>query len=172
MPVKKVDCKQKRSTKWKKLTVTISACKSLQVLVVTLVVTVDFFSIYSQPFFTGAVSYSRLFVTVSVVHLPHFVQCITILITICHILYNVSQYRCSWGGQLKSIGGGNWKQKNCLHSPRGVTENEPFWKCFTSLAQCLILVFFIADYSQIPPPQAEAGVSVSIAIIGVDSSNP
>ena len=68
--MEKVDCK------WKKLTVTISACKDLQALIVT----VDFFHL-QLTFFTGTGSYSQLFVTVSVVHLPHFVQCITIPIT-------------------------------------------------------------------------------------------
>ena len=82
-----------------KSTVTNSMCKDLQVLFVTvdffrlqstfsvysrpflqaLFVTVDFFHLQST-FFTGTDSYSRLFVTVSAVHLPHFVQCITILI--------------------------------------------------------------------------------------------
>ena len=62
------DCNKKVDCKWKKSTVTISAYKDLQ----SLIVTVDFFHL-QLTFFTGTGSYSWLFATISVVHLPHFV---------------------------------------------------------------------------------------------------
>ena len=88
-------CKKKVDCKWKKLTVTISTCKSLQALIATVnqlsPFTVNFFCLQST-FFTGADSYSQFFLfTVDLFCYSGssaiFVQCITILIT--------------YGGQLK-----------------------------------------------------------------------
>ena len=89
-----------------KSTVTVSVCKILQ----SLTVTVDFFHLQST-FFTGAASYSRLFVTVSVVHLPHFVKCITIPITL------------GWATEINR-GGATENRKAVFNHPGGVNENR------------------------------------------------
>ena len=106
------------------LTVPVNIYSYSRLFVTGTISALNFYS-YSRLFVTGADIYSRLFVTDSVVHLPHCVQCITIPI----IKGGLSEIK--WGGGVNenrfsvfSHPGGCLKSKICFHSPRGVSENR------------------------------------------------
>ena len=92
--------------KWKKSTVTISACKVLKALIVT----VDFFHLQST--FLQVLTATVDFFLVFVVHLPHFVQCITIPISYW------------WATEIKKGRGGATENRKSVFNDPGVNENS------------------------------------------------